>query len=83
MGLDRAAGEVEAYLISGPFHKLENRWKISPHEQGAAVDFFVKVQLKSKLLQAALEANADRAANKILRGFESRARQLYGTTAAA
>ena len=83
VGLDRAAGEVEAHLISGPFHKLENRWKFSPHEQGAAVDFFVEVKLRSKLLQVALEANADRAANKILRGFEHRARQLYGATAAA
>ena len=83
VGLDRPAGRIEAYLISGPFHRLDNRWAFSPHEQGAAVDFFVDVKLRSKLLQAALDANADRAANKILRGFESRARQLYGATAAA
>ena len=83
VGLDRPACVVEAYLISGPFHKLENRWKFAPHEQGSAVDFFVEVKLKSRLLQAALDANADRAANKILKGFEARARRLYGTPAEA
>ena len=81
--LDRPGGLVEAQLISGPFHQLENRWRFSPHEQGAAVDFYVGVRLRSKLLQAALDANADRAAGKMVRAFENRARQLYGTPLAA
>ena len=83
VGLDRRAGTIDAHLISGPFRRLENRWRFSPHSQGTEIDFFVGVELKSKLLQAALDANAGRAAGKIVRGFEHRARELYGAPAAA
>jgi lipoic acid synthetase len=34
VGVDRPGGAVEAYLISGPFHKLENRWRFREHPQG-------------------------------------------------
>ena len=83
VGLDRARGEIECHLISGPFHKLENRWRFSPHEQGTAIDFFIELQLKSRLLQGMVDANADKVTSKIVQGFEARARQLYGAAAAA
>ncbi len=83
VGLDRPRGEIECHLISGPFHKLENRWRFSPHEQGTAIDFFIELQLKSRLLQGMVEANADKVTGKIVKGFEARARQLYGEAAAA
>jgi coenzyme Q-binding protein COQ10 len=83
VGLDRQRGEIEVHLISGPFHKLENRWRFSPHEQGAAIDFFIDLKLKSRLLQGMVDANADKVTGRIVHGFESRARQLYGAAAAA
>lgn len=83
VGLDRPAGEIECYLISGPFHRLENRWKFSPHEQGCVVDFFIDLQLKSRLLQGMVDANADKVTGKIVHGFEARARQLHGDSAVA
>jgi len=83
VALDRPAGEIRCDLISGAFHKLENRWRFLQHEQGTAIDFFIDLRLKSRLLQGMVDANADRATAKIIRGFEARARQLYGTAAAA
>jgi coenzyme Q-binding protein COQ10 len=74
---------VEARLLSGPFNRLENRWRFSPHEQGSVVDFFIDMELRSKLLRGVVEANAGRVTDKIAKSFEARARQLYGTSAAA
>ena len=82
VGLNRPAGEIEAYLISGGFHRLENRWRFSPHDQGCAVDFFIDMELRSRLLQSMVDANADKVTGKIVKGFEARARQLYGASAA-
>jgi coenzyme Q-binding protein COQ10 len=83
VGLDRAGGRIECHLISGRFHKLENRWAFSRVEQGTAIDFFIDLQLKSRLLQGMVDANADKVTSRIVRGFEDRARQLYGAAAAA
>ena len=83
VGLNRPAGEIEAHLISGAFHRLENRWKFLLHEQGTAIDFFIDLELKSKLLQSMVNANADKVTGKIVKGFEARARQLYGQTVPA
>lgn len=78
VGANRPGGEIEAYLISGPFHRLENRWRFRTHPQGTAIDFFIDMELKSKLLQAMVDANADKVTGKIVKGFEARARELYG-----
>jgi coenzyme Q-binding protein COQ10 len=80
---DRNAGSIEATLLSGPFNRLLNRWKFTPHEQGTMVDFFIDMELRSRMLKAVVDANAGRVTDKIARSFEDRARQLYGATAAA
>ncbi len=69
--------------MSGPFRALSNSWRFLPHEQGSTVAFFVEVEFRSRLLQAVVDANADRVTDKIARSFEARARQLYGAPAAA
>ena len=80
---DPAAWTVHASLLAGPFNRLENRWRFSPHDQGAVVDFFIDMELRSRLLRGVVEANAARVTDRIARSFEARARQLYGTSAAA
>jgi coenzyme Q-binding protein COQ10 len=80
---DAKAWAVEARLLSGPFNRLENRWRFTPHEQGSVVDFFIDMELRSKLLRGVVEANAGRVTDKIAKSFEARARQLYGTGVAA
>ncbi|MDP8916671.1 MAG: type II toxin-antitoxin system RatA family toxin [Pseudomonadota bacterium] len=78
VGANKPSGEIEAYLISGPFHRLENRWKFHEHPQGTVVDFFIELELKSRLLQSMVDANSDKVTGKIVKGFEARARELYG-----
>lgn len=78
VGLDRPRGEIAAYLISGPFKRLENRWRFIEHPQGTMIDFFLDMELKSRLLQAMVDANADKVTGKIVAGFEARARELHG-----
>ena len=80
---DANAWAVEARLLAGPFNRLENRWRFTEHEQGSVVDFFIDMELRSRLLRGVVEANADRVTDRIAKSFEARARQLYGTSAAA
>jgi coenzyme Q-binding protein COQ10 len=75
---DPAARVVRTDLISGPFKKLVNEWKFSPHPNGTEVEFMIDFAFKSRFLDAMLEANFDRAVNKLIGCFEKRAEALYG-----
>jgi coenzyme Q-binding protein COQ10 len=70
-----AKGEVDVALVSGPLHALDNRWRFEPHEKGARVRFWISYQFKNPLLQAAISANRDRLASKIMSAFENEARR--------
>lgn len=70
-----AKGEVDVALVSGPLHALDNRWRFEPHEKGARVRFWISYQFKNALLQAAISANRDRLATKIMSAFENEARR--------
>lgn len=73
-----AKGEVDVALVSGPLHALENRWRFEPHEQGARVRFSITYQFKNPLLQAAVSANRDKLAARIMSAFEREARRRLG-----
>jgi coenzyme Q-binding protein COQ10 len=75
---DPGARTVEVRLISGPFKKLVNDWTFKPHPQGTEIEFSIDFEFKSMLLTAMLNANFDRAVNKLIGCFEARARKLYG-----
>src|SRR5690606_28156979 len=70
-----AKGEVDVSLVSGPLHALDNRWRFEPHQNGARVRFWISYQFKNPLLQAAVSANRDRLAQKIMSAFENEARR--------
>ncbi|MFY8140877.1 MAG: type II toxin-antitoxin system RatA family toxin, partial [Caulobacter sp.] len=36
---DAAARTIDVSLISGPFRRLNNRWRFLPHDQGCCVEF--------------------------------------------
>jgi coenzyme Q-binding protein COQ10 len=76
--LDRPRMAIDVALLSGPFSKLENRWRFEPHGQGARIRFDIDVEFRSRLLRGLLAANAERAANRLVQCFEERAAQLYG-----
>jgi coenzyme Q-binding protein COQ10 len=75
--LDAPALAIDVDLISGPFRRLQNRWRFAAHPRGAALSFEIDFEFKSRLLDALLAANFHRACNRLIACFEDRARALY------
>ena len=75
---DRNAPTVEVGLIRGPFRHLKNRWEFHVDPMGARLEFTIDFAFKSRLLDAMLHANFDRAVGSLIRCFEARAARLYG-----
>lgn len=75
---DPKAHTVRVDLISGPFKKLSNEWTFRAHPDGTEIEFMIDFAFKSRFLDAMLEANFDRAVNKLIGCFEARAEALYG-----
>jgi coenzyme Q-binding protein COQ10 len=74
---------VGVNLLRGPFKALKNDWRFSPDgEGGTRIDFSIEFEFKSRLLDAFLAANMDRAIDKLIACFEARARALYGAETA-
>jgi coenzyme Q-binding protein COQ10 len=69
---------IEVRLLSGPFRRLENNWRFKPHPNGCEVVFDIDFEFKSRLLDALLAANFNRAVDKLIGCFEARAKALYG-----
>jgi len=78
---DRNAPKVEVGLLHGPFRRLNNRWEFFPHPDGTRLEFMIDFAFKSRLLDAMLHANFDRAVGKLIGCFEARAQRLYGPDA--
>ncbi len=75
---DAHARRIEVSLLRGPFRRLSNRWTFLPHAAGTQVEFEIDFEFKSRLLDAMLVANFDRAVNRLIGCFEDRARALFG-----
>ncbi|MEO8926460.1 MAG: SRPBCC family protein [Caulobacteraceae bacterium] len=76
--LDEGALAIDVDLISGPFRRLENRWRFKPHPAGTQLTFDIDFEFRSRLLERLLSANLHRAAAKLVACFERRAKALYG-----
>ena len=76
---DANALQIDVSLISGPFRKLENRWRFVETGHGnSCIEFDIDFMFKSRLLEAVLRANFGHAVERLIGCFESRARSLYG-----
>ena len=74
--------QIDTTLISGPFRKLENRWRFLDAGHGCTrVEFDIDFQFKSRLLETLLTANFSHAVDRLMGCFEARAKNLYGETA--
>lgn len=73
-----AKGEVEVALVKGPLHSLANKWWFKPHEKGAHVRYWIAYEFKNAVLQAAISANKDKLASRIMSAFEREARRRLG-----
>jgi coenzyme Q-binding protein COQ10 len=65
-------------LIRGPFRALKNDWRFEPDGEGTRIAFSIEFEFKSRLLDAFLAANMDRAIDRLIACFEARAKTLYG-----
>lgn len=75
---DANSREITVSLLSGPFRRLRNQWRFSPHTTGAQVDFDIDFEFKSRLLESFLAANFHHAVDRLIACFEARAQALYG-----
>ena len=75
---DRNAPKVEVGLLRGPFRHLKNRWEFFPHPDGARLEFMIDFAFKSRMLDAMLHANFDRAVGALIGSFEAEAKRRYG-----
>jgi len=73
---------IHAELLRGPFRVLKNDWRFFPHPVGTRIEFSIDFEFKSRLLDAFLAANMDRAVQKLIACFEARASGLYGSGSA-
>jgi coenzyme Q-binding protein COQ10 len=74
-------GEVDVALVKGPLHSLQNKWWFAPHEKGAHVRYWIAYEFKNGLLQAAISANKDKLAGRIMGAFEREAIRRLGKQA--
>lgn len=74
---DSRTREITTDLLRGPFRHLHNSWKFEPHPDGCLVVFDIEFEFRSRILDALLHANFDRAVDKLIGCFEERARALY------
>ncbi|RAK61159.1 type II toxin-antitoxin system RatA family toxin [Phenylobacterium hankyongense] len=71
--------QIDVSLISGPFKKLDNRWRFLDAGHGCTrVEFDIDFAFQSRLLEALLTANFAHAVDKLMTCFEARAKALYG-----
>jgi coenzyme Q-binding protein COQ10 len=71
--------QIDVHLISGPFRKLENRWRFIDAGHGCTrIEFDIDFVFKSRMLETLLRANFSHAVEKLIGCFESRAKTLHG-----
>lgn len=71
--------QIDVEYIEGPFRYLNNHWKFIPQPDGSCViDFFVDFEFRSRILQKMIGLLFNEAVSRMVRAFETRARELYG-----
>ena len=64
--------------LSGPFHRLENRWSFRPAgEQACDVEFFLSYEFQSRALALVMGAMFEAVFRRFADAFERRADQIY------
>lgn len=74
-----AKGEVEVGLVKGPLHSLANKWWFTSRDGGAThVRYWIAYEFKNPVLQAAISANREKLAARIMAAFEREAARRLG-----
>ena len=78
--LRETANEIDVAYIDGPFKYLNNHWRFHDHPRGCEIDFSVDFEFKSRTLQMLIGVVFNEAMQRVVRAFERRAAELYGTS---
>lgn len=73
------ARKIDTEYVDGPFRHLISNWEFVPTETGCDVNFHVDFEFKNRLLQGAAGLFFMDAMQRIVRAFEARAQELYGS----
>lgn len=77
--LDKDGRRIDTQYLDGPFKFLKSYWQFTPSETGCDVEFFVDFEFKNAILQGVIGVVFNEAMQRIVRAFERRAAELYGT----
>ena len=70
---------IDVRYLEGPFKYLNNTWVFYEHEKGCMVDFYVDFEFRTRFLQRMMEPLFNEAVRRMVKAFEARADQLYGS----
>jgi len=80
--LDRPDLRIFVEYLSGPFKRMQNRWRFVPvGEDACEIEFFIDYEFRSRALAAVMGAVFDAAFRKFAVAFERRADEIYGRPA--
>jgi len=71
-------GAIEIEYLKGPFSHLENKWQFTKVKDGTRIDFLIKFEFKSKILEMLIGGLFEIACQKMVSAFTQRAKELYG-----
>lgn len=72
--------QIDTEYLDGPFRYMKSRWRFHDADEGGCeVDFFVDFEFRNKVLQGVIGMVFNEAMQRIVRAFEARAAELYGT----
>jgi len=72
--------KLDTEYLDGPFRYMKSNWSFTDVEGGCEVDFFVDFAFRNMILQRLIGVVFNEAMQRIVRAFETRAQQLYGTS---
>jgi coenzyme Q-binding protein COQ10 len=76
--LDRDELQIIVEYLSGPFRRLENRWRFRPAgEKACEVEFYLMYEFQSRTLGMIMGAMFEAVFRRFADAFEQRADQIY------
>jgi coenzyme Q-binding protein COQ10 len=82
--LDRDELQIIVEYLSGPFRRLENRWRFRPaNDKACEVEFYLMYEFQSRTLGMIMGAMFEAVFRRFADAFERRADQIYRRPAQA
>lgn len=73
------AKKIDTEYLDGPFKYMKSNWHFEDNLEGCQVHFFVDFEFRNAILQKVIGVVFNEAMQRIVRAFENRAKELYGS----